>query len=202
MSYKKISLRKHIRGVAALRRSPDFIRECDEAVHLFLDKRPDILETEKSCPDRPGDDPLKSPWVIRSFMDSPQGEALGQRWGLVEAWHYDCPDFPIPESYCPVKPINSRDSLLHLEVNLNCPKNDLMAWFEYQIDRFKPRQKRGQDVDPELPFRVFDLTQQGETIWQIACDVPHPVSWTQVFIKPLERVRLGRATGPWPGRGF
>ena len=32
--------------------------------------------------------------------------------------------------------------------------------------------------------------------------VPHPVSWTQVFIKPLERERLGRATGPWPAKGF
>jgi type III restriction enzyme len=33
------------------------------------------------------------------------------------------------------------------------------------------------------------------------CDVPHPVSWTRVFIKPRERVRLGRASGPWPARG-
>jgi len=32
--------------------------------------------------------------------------------------------------------------------------------------------------------------------------VPHPVFWTQVFLKPPLRVRLGRTTAPWPARGF
>ena len=32
--------------------------------------------------------------------------------------------------------------------------------------------------------------------------VPHPVAWTQVFIKPLELVRLGRVTEPWPATVF
>lgn len=31
--------------------------------------------------------------------------------------------------------------------------------------------------------------------------VPHPVFWTQVFLKPPGRLRLGRATEPWPARG-
>jgi len=31
--------------------------------------------------------------------------------------------------------------------------------------------------------------------------VPHPVFWTQVFIKPPEIERLGRATGLGPARG-
>ena len=35
----------------------------------------------------------------------------------------------------------------------------------------------------------------------IAIIVPHPVFWTQDFIKPPEQVRLGRAIEPWPARG-
>jgi hypothetical protein len=35
----------------------------------------------------------------------------------------------------------------------------------------------------------------------VMISVPHPVSWTQVFIKPPWRMRLGRATGLWPARG-
>jgi len=54
------------------------------------------------------------------------------------------------------------------------------------------------------------VTQDGDIILAIEVTerpiekarVPHPVSWTQVFIKPLERVRLRRATGRWPARGF
>lgn len=157
--------------VKALRRKSDFIRECDEAVCLFLDKRPDIIETEKSCPDRPGDDPYKSPWVLRSFMDSPQGESLAHRWGLAEAWHYDCPDFPIPLKYCPVRLISSPKGLLRLEIDLTRPKDELRKWFEYQINQFKPREGRGKDKDPEFPFKVFDLMEQGKTIWQITCDL-------------------------------
>jgi len=174
MSYKKFPPEeKWLWYVKALRRNPEFIQECDEAVRLFLDKRPDILETEKSCPDRPGDDPYKSPWVLRSFMDSPKGEALAlaQRWGLIEAWHYDCPEFPIPLKYCPVRHISSPKGLLRLEIDLTRPKDELRKWFNFQVDRFKPRQKRGKDVDPEFPFRVFDLIKQGKTIWQIACQL-------------------------------
>jgi hypothetical protein len=51
-----------------------------------------------------------------------------------------------------------------------------------------------------IPKQSYELDDY--TIYAYTPDVPHPVSWTQVFIKPLERVRLRRATGRWPARGF
>jgi hypothetical protein len=189
MSFNKFPLQKFVWYVAALRRNPEFIQECDEAVTRFLEGRPDILETEKSNPDRPGDDPCKSPWVLRGFMDSPQGEALGRRWGLIESWHYSCPDFPIPERYCPIKPISSSQGSLHLEVDLTRPKGDLIKWFEFQIDRFKPRQSRGKDIDPEFPFEVWDLHQNKGNFWHITCELFPEVAGQDHNIDPEAKSR-------------
>jgi hypothetical protein len=185
--------------VEGLKRNPQFRAECDAAVKDFIESEVCYSQDElKECQEKMPDDfgnLLKSPSIIRSFMDySPQAEILGKRWGLIQAWHYECPDFPPPINYYvaylkPFKEIKptiedsydarqnpekyylDNNGMLHFLINPKAPKQEIMAWVSDELDQFKPCQGRGKDIDPEFPFRVWDLYQEKKNYWKVTCEL-------------------------------
>jgi hypothetical protein len=185
--------------VEGLRRNPQFRAECDGAIKEFIESevcysQDELKEAQEKMPDDFGN-LLKSPSIIRSFMDlSPQSQSLGKRWGLIEAWHYECPDFPPPINYYvaypkkfkevrnindsvdfrhnPEKYILDNNGMLQLVINPKAPKKEIMAWVKYWIDKIREPMKKGIDKsDSEIIWRFFDLRQQGKSHWTIVQDI-------------------------------
>ncbi len=113
---------------------------------------------------------------------------MGERWGLAEAWHYDCPDFPLHKDYSVawMKPLRPRypltlssnpdpkydclekGKLLHIVVNLNASKKEILAWVGNFIDEFKKDHPRSASIsDTKKIFEIFDRHQEGQNFWQI-----------------------------------
>jgi hypothetical protein len=179
--------------VEGLKRNPQFRAECDAAIMEFIEVfySPDILkELQEKMPYDFGD-PLKSPSIIRAWMDyAPIAERLGKRWGLIQAWHYECPDFPPPINYYvaylkPVKEIkptiqDSYDArknpekyylddngMLHIVINPRAPKGEIRKWVESEIDKFHPPVKGDKHSKAEKDFEYFDFYLKGKSAWWI-----------------------------------
>jgi hypothetical protein len=174
--------------VEGLRRNPKFRHECDEAIKKFIEAD-DIWKEELKDPEKSQHNIemlLRSPEVIRDFMDySIEAEALAKRWGLKEAWHYDCPDFPsfilcsvahaktfrrliTPEKV--VKSLFNENGWLQIDINPMAPKKDILAYVAQCIDEVTPqKKKRGISTsDTETVFEIYDMNQAGKKPWQIA----------------------------------
>jgi len=165
-----------------LRRKPEFRAECDTALKDFLENQyKNEMDILKQYPERFGD-PYKSPFVMQAFLNSRQGQSLGGRWGFTEALHYDCldlQDFPLHMDYQtayldPKYDYLEKGKLLHIVVNLNATKKEILAWVGSYIDKLKRGHPRGVSIsDTQRIFQIYDMRQEGKTLLQITREF-HP----------------------------
>jgi len=102
---------------------------------------------------------------------------------------FPCRVFSAPEAFI----------LLPMTGNLPLRETEVLIYVPSMIFRVN------QVKDPcEICVRIFGQNLPGNGTSANIFEkkyVPHPVFWTQDFLKPPWRVKPGRAIEPWPARG-
>jgi hypothetical protein len=204
---------KELEYVEGLRRNPQFREECDKAIKDFLqtdDYWKNELTTFPKSKASFFNSHLKSPEVIRDFMDySPQAERLGKRWGLNEPWHYECPDFPtfkgafiacakIFRNITPDKinkSILDENGMLHVIINPEAPKKEIMTFVKVTIDKIRNPHSRGISTDDiKEVFKIYDMHQLGKRPWEITQELFPEVRGQAPAIDPEAKRKLKNIT--------
>lgn len=183
----KQALIKNADWAEALRRSPDFRLNCDQAIASYWKNHQD--EFAAYIEEHNISDPLRDYHVVRAFLDySQEAKELAINWQLGEPWHYLYPEPPLfNDIYVTMTiPTNRAEyaidqikanliegRYLKIVIDLTKPLDLIIASITQKYHQHRPhvvgkRMERGIAFDgDERMWQAYDLKEQGKKLTHI-----------------------------------